>query len=96
MCERKDIKMSKLQKPSVTIELLARYILVAKKYDVNTINITIVNEMLGDTTSYQSIDTVMNQDKVVKYPTKSLKSLDLLDIPLHILTLKFSMTIIVL
>ncbi|KAF0754348.1 ATP-dependent DNA helicase [Aphis craccivora] len=42
--------------------LSARGILVAKNYDVNTINITILNEIPGDTTTYQSIETVMNQD----------------------------------
>jgi len=51
--------------------LSAWAILVAKNnYDVNTIDITILNEIPGNTTTYQSIDTVMNQDEVVKYPTE--------------------------
>jgi len=57
--------------------LSARAILEVKKYDVNTINITILNEILNLNTTYQSIDTVMKQDKVVKYPTELLNSLDM-------------------
>ncbi|KAF0720914.1 ATP-dependent DNA helicase PIF1-like [Aphis craccivora] len=48
--------------------------LAAKNYDVNAINITILNEIPGDTTTYQSIDTIMSQDEVVKYPTEFLNS----------------------
>jgi len=49
--------------------------LAAKNYDVSTINITILNEVPGNTTTYQSIDTVLNQDDVVKYSTEFLDSL---------------------
>jgi len=56
--------------------LSARAILAEKNYDVNTINIIILNKIPEGTTTYQSIDTVMNQDKVVKYPTEFFDSLD--------------------
>jgi len=36
----------------------------------------------------------MNQNEVVKYPTESLNSLDLPDMPLHVLTLKFGVIIL--
>ncbi|KAF0772121.1 ATP-dependent DNA helicase PIF1-like [Aphis craccivora] len=61
---------------------------------VNTINITILNEILGDTTTYQSIDTVTNQDEVAKYSTEFLNSLDLHGMPPHVLTSKFGVPII--
>ncbi|XP_036332234.1 uncharacterized protein LOC118743575 [Rhagoletis pomonella] len=50
-------------------------ILAAKNIDVNTINITIQNGIHDETTTYKSIDTVVNQDEVVNYPTKFLNSL---------------------
>ncbi|KAF0732554.1 ATP-dependent DNA helicase [Aphis craccivora] len=61
-----------------------------------TINITVLNEILGDTTTYQSIDTVTNQDEVAKYSIKFLNSLDLHGIPPHVLTLQFGTPIILL
>jgi len=70
--------------------------LTAKNYNVNTKNITILNEIPGDTTTYQSIDTVMKQDEVVKYATEFLDSLDLLGMQPHFLTLKFGVPIILL
>jgi len=68
--------------------------LAAKNYDVNTINTTILNEISGDMTTYQSIDTVMNQDEVVKYPIEFLNSLNLPGRQPYILTLKFDILII--
>jgi len=64
---------TKLHKSS---EASVRTILAAQNYEVGTINITILNEVSGKTTTYQSIDTVMNQDEVVKYTTEFLDSLD--------------------
>lgn len=42
----------------------ARAILAAKNNDVNAINFKIQNEIPGEATTYKSIDTIMNQDKV--------------------------------
>jgi len=52
--------------------LSARAKLAAKNNDVNTINFSIQNGIPGDTITYKSIDTVMNQDQVVNYPTEFL------------------------
>ncbi|KAF0704096.1 ATP-dependent DNA helicase PIF1-like [Aphis craccivora] len=49
-------------------------LLAAKNYDVNTINIAFLNKIPCDTTTYQSIDTVMSQDEIIKYPTEFLNS----------------------
>ncbi|XP_075236540.1 uncharacterized protein LOC142333392 [Lycorma delicatula] len=76
--------------------LSARAILAAKNNDVNTINFNIQNKIPGDTTTYKSIDTVMNQEEAVNYPTEFLKSLDLPGMPQHLLTLKIGVPIILL
>jgi ATP-dependent DNA helicase PIF1 len=65
-----------------------RAILAAKNNDVNAINCSIQNEIPGETTTYKSIDTVMNQDEVFSYPIEFLNSLDLPGMPPHVFTLK--------
>ena len=76
--------------------LSARAILAATNNDVNAINFKIQNGIPGEATTYKSIDTVMNQDEVVNYPTEFLNSLDLPGIPPHILILKIGVPIILL
>jgi len=76
--------------------LSTRAILAAKNIDVNTINFTIQNGIPGETTTYKSIDTVVNQDEVVNYSTEFLNSLDLPGMPPHVLTLKIGVPIILL
>jgi len=76
--------------------LSARSLLAAKNYDVNTINITILNEISNDITTYQSIGTIMNRDEVVKYPTEFLDSPNLPGIPPYVLTLKLGVPFIIL
>ena len=49
----------------------------AKNIDANAINFAIQNAISGETKSYKSIDTVVNQDEVVNYPTEFLNSLNL-------------------
>ncbi|GFV39383.1 ATP-dependent DNA helicase [Trichonephila clavipes] len=76
--------------------LSTRAILAAKNIDVNTINFSIQHGIPSETTTYKSIDTVENQDEVVNYPTEFLNSLDLPGMPLHVLTLKIGVPIILL
>ena len=76
--------------------LSTRAILAAKNIDVNAINVNIQNEIPGETTTYKSIDTVVNQDEVVNYPTEFLNSLDFPGIPPHVLSLKIGVPIILL
>ncbi|XP_023231405.1 uncharacterized protein LOC111631398 [Centruroides sculpturatus] len=76
--------------------LSAHAILAAKNKDVYDINFSIQNRTPGEATTFKSIDTVMNQDEVVNYPTEFLNLLDLPGIPPHILTLKTGVPIILL
>ena len=62
-------------------------LLASKNNDVNTINFSNQNGIPGDTTTYKTIDIVMNQNEVVNYPTKFLNSLDLPGMPPHVLIL---------
>ncbi|KAL7295113.1 hypothetical protein TKK_0011580 [Trichogramma kaykai] len=76
--------------------LSERAILAATNNDVHIINYSIQNEIPGKPTTYKSIDTVMNQDEVVHYPTEFLNSLDLTGMSRHDLTLKIGVPIILL
>lgn len=76
--------------------LSERAILAAKNSDVNDINFTIQDVIPGEFGTYNSIDTVTNQDDVVNYPTEFLNSLDLPGIPPHVLKLKYGTPIILL
>lgn len=76
--------------------LSERAILAAKIVDVTAINLTIQNDIPGDIATYKSVDSVMNQDEVVHYPTEFLNSLDLPGLPPHMLCLKVGVPIILL
>lgn len=73
-----------------------RAILAAKNNDVNAINANILNAIAGDVVQYKSVDTVINQEDVVNYPTEFLNSLDLSGLPPHTLQLKVGAPIIML
>ncbi|XP_063907386.1 ATP-dependent DNA helicase PIF1-like [Zophobas morio] len=70
-----------------------RAILAAKNKDVNA---TIQNFLPGQLVSFKSVDTVMNQDDVVNYPTEFLNSLELSGLPPHNLQLKIGSVVIML
>ncbi|XP_018374141.1 PREDICTED: ATP-dependent DNA helicase PIF6-like [Trachymyrmex cornetzi] len=76
--------------------LSERAILTATNNDVNAINFSIQNGIPGEATTYKSIDSVMNQDEVVNYPTEFLNSLDLPGMPPHLLILKIGVPVILL
>ncbi|KAJ8866387.1 hypothetical protein PR048_032230 [Dryococelus australis] len=74
--------------------LSERAILADKNNDANAINLNIQNEIPGEATTFKFIDTVMNLDEVVSYPTALLNSLHLSGMPPpHVLTLKISVPI---
>jgi ATP-dependent DNA helicase PIF1 len=76
--------------------LSERAILAAKNNNVNAFKFSIQNEKPYETTTYKSIDTVMNQDEVISYPIEFLNTLDLPGMPPHVLTLKNGVPIILL
>ncbi|XP_076765241.1 uncharacterized protein LOC143432459 [Xylocopa sonorina] len=73
-----------------------RAILAAKNIDVNLINCTIQIDIPDEETTYKSIDTVVNHDESVNYPTEFFNLLDLQGMPPHILSLKIGSPIILL
>ncbi|GBM85718.1 hypothetical protein AVEN_163047-1 [Araneus ventricosus] len=50
----------------------------------------------GETATYKSKETVIDQDEAINYPTEFLNSLDLSGLPPHIINLKFGAPIILL
>ena len=76
--------------------LSGRAILAAKNVDVHDMNNIILNRIAGETVTYKSIDSVMNQSEVVNFPTEFLNSLDVPGLPSHILNLKIGVPIILL
>ncbi|GBP68489.1 ATP-dependent DNA helicase PIF1 [Eumeta japonica] len=73
-----------------------RAILAAKNKDVEDLNATILNFLPGQLISFKSVDTIMNQDDVVNYPTEFLNSLELPGLPPHNLQLKVGSVVIML
>ncbi|UYV77959.1 hypothetical protein LAZ67_15003037 [Cordylochernes scorpioides] len=76
--------------------LSERAILAAKNIDVNDINFCVQNWVPGEERTYTSIDTVLNEDEAVNYPTEFLNCLDLPGFPPHVLQLKTGVPIILL
>ncbi|XP_055910737.1 uncharacterized protein LOC129945100 [Eupeodes corollae] len=76
--------------------LSERAILAGKNKDVSDLNASILQEIDGQFFAYKSVDTIINEDEVVNYPTEFLNSLDLPGLPSHYLALKEGAPIIML
>lgn len=76
--------------------LSERAILAAKNIDVDALNTKIQEKLPGLAVTFKSIDTVIEEDDVVNYPTEFLNSLDLAGLPPHLLELKVGSPIILL
>lgn len=76
--------------------LRGRVILAPKNDAVNRLNELIQNQLPGETQAYNSVDTMVDQDQAVHYPTEFLNSLDPPGMPPHALTLKIGSPIIIL
>ncbi|GFW42943.1 ATP-dependent DNA helicase [Trichonephila clavipes] len=76
--------------------LSERAILAAKNKDVYQLNNIIQSRIQNETVTYKSVDTVVEVDETVNYPTEFLNSLDLPGMPIHILQLKVGVSIIML
>lgn len=76
--------------------LSERAILAAKNVDVDEINFKIQETLPGELISFKSIDTVVDENESVNYPTEFLNSLDLPGLPPHNLRLKIGSPIILL
>ncbi|GBN09358.1 hypothetical protein AVEN_156317-1 [Araneus ventricosus] len=76
--------------------LCERAVLAAKNKDVYQFNNFIQASIQSEEIIYKSIDTVVEADEVVNYPSEFLNSLDLPGMPPHILKLKIGLPIIML
>lgn len=76
--------------------LRGRAILAPKNDDVRRVNDLIQLQLPGEVQTYKSIDTVIEQDQAVHYPSEFLNSLIPSGMPPHNLELKVGSTIIVL
>jgi ATP-dependent DNA helicase PIF1 len=76
--------------------LSERAILAPKNKDVHELNNIIQSSIQGDLFTYKSIDTAVEDDDAVNYPTEFLNSLDLPGMPPHLLQLKIGVPIIML
>ena len=65
-----------------------RAILAPKNCVVDTINESLLAEMEGQARSYLSVDTVVDQDEAVNFPTDFLNDLTISGLPPHKLDLK--------
>jgi ATP-dependent DNA helicase PIF1 len=68
--------------------LRERAILAPKNDSVNAINFRILTKLAGSHTIYKSIDTVVDLEQAVNYPTEFLNSLEPPGMPPHMLFLK--------
>ncbi|CAF3348294.1 unnamed protein product [Rotaria sp. Silwood2] len=76
--------------------LCERAILAPKNDSVNAINLQIQQQLPGVVISYKSIDTVVDIDQAVQYPTEFLNSLEPSGMPPHSLVLKVGSPIMLL
>ncbi|XP_059051905.1 uncharacterized protein LOC131846585 [Achroia grisella] len=76
--------------------LSERAILAAKNKDVNKLNFTIQEQIVGTLHSFKSIDCVTNIDEITNYPAEFLNTLDVPDLPPHNLQLKVGSVVIIL
>lgn len=76
--------------------LFERAILATKNEVVNRINEIVQNMIPGHETIYKSIDTMVNENETVNFPTEFLNSLDVQGMPLHCVKLKIGSPIILL
>ena len=76
--------------------LRERAILAPKNNTVNSINLQIQQQLPGQEVSYKSIDTVVDIDHAVQYPTEFLNSLEPPGMPTHNLLLKIGSPIMLL
>ncbi|CAH2105889.1 unnamed protein product [Euphydryas editha] len=68
--------------------LCERAILAPKNETVTKINENILDEVMGETTEYLSVDTVIDSENSTSYPVEFLNSLELSGVPSHKLKLK--------
>ena len=76
--------------------LCGRAILAPRNIVVDAINRVILEAVPGDERVYSSIDTVVDEQQVVNFPTEFLNSLDISGLPPHNLTLKIGVPIMML
>ncbi|GFX31330.1 ATP-dependent DNA helicase [Trichonephila clavipes] len=76
--------------------LSERAVLAAKNKDVYRLNHFIQSSIQSEVIIYKSIDTVVEADDVVNYPSEFLNSLDLPGMTPHILKLKIGVPVIML
>ena len=68
--------------------LKERAILAAKNEDVPEINNIVLTKIRDQAVLYKSVDTVLEPNEAVNYPSEFLNSLDLPGFPSHVLQLK--------
>jgi len=76
--------------------LSERAILAAKNKDVHEINKIILTKIRDQAVLYKSVDTVLEPNEAVHYPSEFLNSLDLPGFPTHVQQLKIGVPIILL
>lgn len=76
--------------------LRERAILAPKNDSVNQFNHNIQNKIFGVSKTYYSVDSVVETNQTVKYPTEFLNSIEITGLPSHMLTLKIGVPIMLL
>ena len=76
--------------------LSERAILAPKNIDVHEINNIVLTKIRDQAVLYKSVDTVLEPNEAINYPSEFLNSIDLSGIPPHVLQLKIGVPIILL
>ena len=71
-----------------------RVILAPTNEKVNDINYKILQTLPGEEKTFKSIDTVINEDETVNFPTEFLNSINMPGMPQHLLQLKVGASVV--